>query len=679
MRWIGGVLLIGLLGLTACAADEATGPGEAGPLDAAGVGAPDGAAGADAAGAAGTSDDDGAATGGIDAARSEQDAATTPDTAPPSADAAASPDAALDAGPDAPAPPGAARLAINEIVASTVDGSPDWIELVVVGDAPVDLAGWTLVDDAADHSPAPLPAGTLEPGSFLVVIAADEAPAGGAPWVPFKLGKDDAVTLARDGEAVETLDWQDGEAPAGAAWGRLPDGTGEPQLLAPTPGAPNQALDHAPPTSPWIPDRVVSVELILADADWQAMTADPLAEEYVPGTLVFDGLSLPNIAVRTKGNSSLKSVAQKGGTHRFSFKVDTNRLVAGQSLLGSKKLNFNNGFKDPTLLREHLAYALAREAGIPAPRTTFVDLTIGGEHLGLYLMVEHVDDDFLADHFPPGDGTLYKPEPPAGNLGWQGEDPAKYPGLEVKQNPETDHAAFMALVTALKDGDAQAIEAALDVDATLLQLAFHTLLVNLDSYLGPGHNYYLVETEGHLAMIPWDLNEAFGSFTCSCDRAGIIGLRIDEPTCGALASKPLVDALLKEPAWRDAYHAHLQAFVDGLFAPAAMQARIDAAAALVRPTVESSPTLFYPVASFEKALTQDVGQGPESAIGLMAFVTERGAAVQAQLDGASPSTNGGAGSCKSAGGGGGPPKPCGDGVCDPFEQANPGVCPLDCG
>lgn len=592
-------------------------------------------------------------------------------------DTAAGTDAGEDAGTDTPAPDastGAGRLAINEIVCKSHDGGPDWVELTAIG-GPVDLSGWTLVDDSPDHSPAALPSGALSPGEYLVILASGDDPGDGSPWLPFKLGSADSLTLGDGAQVVETLAWTDGDSPVGTSWGRLPDGTGDPQTLTPTPGAANQPLTATPPDSPFMTDHVIPVEILLTPEDWAAMLASPLDEEYHTATLVFDGLTVSQVAVRTKGNSSLKSVAGMG-SHRFSFKVDTNRFVDGQTLLGVKKLNLNNGFKDPTLLREHLAYALMRESGIPAPRTAFVDLTVGGEHMGLYLLVEHVDDDFLAQHFPADDGTLYKPEPPAGNLAYLGPDAATYAGLEVEQNEQTDHAAFMALVTALQSGGEAAIMAALDVDAALLQLAMHALLVNLDSYLGPGHNYYLYETLGHIATIPWDTNEAFGSFTCGCDRAGIIGLRIDEPTCGAVANKPLLDELLAVPAWRDAYHGHLRDLVEGPFAPAAMKARIEAAAALVRPTVQASPILFFTAAEFEKGLTTDVQKGQSLTIGLQAFVEERGAAVAAQLDGLSPADAGGAGSCKSSGGG--PPKPCGDGVCDPFEQANPKVCPADC-
>lgn len=565
-----------------------------------------------------------------------------------------------------------AVLAINEIVCKSHDGGPDWVELTAVGGS-VSLGGWTLVDDSAEHAPAQLPNVSLSPGEYLVLLASGADPGDGSPWLPFKLGSSDALTLRQADTVIDTLAWS-GDAPAGTSFGRLPDGTGAPTSLTPTPGAPNQPLTKAPPASPFISDRVVPVEVVFAPEDWAAILAAPLDEEYHPATLIFDGLAVANVAVRTKGNSSLKSVASMG-SHRLSFKVDTNRNVPGQTLLGVKKLNLNNGFKDPTLLREHLAYALMREAGVPAPRTTFVDLTVGGEHLGLYLMVEHVDDDFLAQHFPASDGTLYKPEPPAGNLTLMGPDPSAYPGIEVEQNEETDHAAFLALVTALDGGDQAAISAALDVDGALLQLAFHTLLTNLDSYLGPGHNYYLYESEGRIVTIPWDTNEAFGTFTCGCDRAGLIGLRIDEPTCGALADKPLVHKLLQVPAWRDQYHAHLRALVEGSFSPDAMAARIEASAALIRPAVAASPVLFYTQAEFEQGLASDVQKGPSLSIGLQAFVAERGAAVLSQLDGQTPSTANGAGSCKAAGGG---PKPCGDGVCDPFEKANPQICPQDC-
>ena len=68
-------------------------------------------------------------------------------------------------------------------------------------------------------------------------------------WVPFKLGKGDALTITRldDGETVETLDWDSGDAPEGTTWGPLTDGEGAPQRLSPTPGEANAAFDGTLP------------------------------------------------------------------------------------------------------------------------------------------------------------------------------------------------------------------------------------------------------------------------------------------------------------------------------------------------------------------------------------------------------------------------------------------------
>ena len=84
------------------------------------------------------------------------------------------------------------------------------------------------------------------------------------------------------------------------------------------------------------------------------------------------------------------------------------------------------------------------------------------------------------------------------------------------------------------------------VDTVLRYLALNVVMVNLDSYLGMGHNFYLYEQEGQFVDIPWDLNETYGNFTCGCDRNGLINFKIDEPTCGVLSQRPFIAALLNQ-------------------------------------------------------------------------------------------------------------------------------------
>jgi len=579
---------------------------------------------------------------------------------------------------DTVANPPTGSLAINEVVCSPESGE-DWFEVVAIGDSSVLLSDYRVVDDNDSHEPVSLPEVTLEPGEFYVVYAVDANDEFDGPSVGFKLGKSDGLWLTMNGEEQDSISW-DGDAPEGTSYGRLPDGEGVFQTLKPTPGAPNEAFEGALPlTTPFVTDRVIPVEVELSAEAWAAIKAAPLEEEWHEGTLIFDGMEVASVGVRVKGNSSLMSVAGMG-IDRFSFKVDLNRYVQGQDLLGVQMLVLNNGFKDPSLIREHLAYELAREMGLPASRTGFVDLTVAGIHLGFYTLIEHVDDEFLESNFDSDDGDMYKPELPDGNLLYEGESIADYGNVGVETNEDTtDHAAFFALVSALADGSDEDIEAILHVEQALKYLAFNTLLVNLDSYNGMGHNYYLYLDGDRFVVIPWDLNEAFGNFTCGCNREGIIDFYIDESSCGFLAQKPLIERLMSNGEWRNEYHGYLETYLAGAFSEDQMQERIHSAADVIRSTVEADTTKFYQTDQFETSLVEDVN----NVIGLETFVVERGASIAAQINGSLPASGDGDGNCGTntgpgpGPGSGGNPK-CPDGICDAFEQANPNACPEDC-
>ena len=168
-------------------------------------------------------------------------------------------------------------------------------------------------------------------------------------------------------------------------------------------------------------DRVVTVRITMTEENWESTRANPMAEQYVKADLSYNGKTIPDVAVRPKGGSSLMTSAASG-TPRFSLKVDFNFYHPARNLYGIKKLNFNNGFSDPTLIREFLAYELFKQMGIPSPRASFVDLWVNDTRLGLYTMIEQVDKDFLANNFVNNSGNLYKPEMPAGYLSWTEDD-----------------------------------------------------------------------------------------------------------------------------------------------------------------------------------------------------------------------------------------------------------------
>jgi spore coat protein CotH len=555
---------------------------------------------------------------------------------------------------------------INEAAPDPETGE-DWFELLAVGEGTVSVSDYTVVDTAADRVPAVLPSLTLSAGEFLVVTASDTDPADGSAWVPFKLGAEDGLTLsaacdAADCEPVtDAMTWS--ALPAGATWGRLPDGTGDAVTTSPTPGAANTAWEGSTVPSDgtlFDPTRVVTVKLTFSEADWQATVADPKAEQYYPATLEFDGTVVENVAARTKGNSSLNAVSNPNDTrHRYPFKVDINYYAPDQTLRGRKKFVLNNGMKDPSMLREHLAYGLMRDFNMIAPRTGFADVWVNTEHLGVYTIVEAVDGDFIEEHFVDDSGDLYKPD--SGGLMYLGDDLSVYSSMGLETNEGvSDGSTYVALCKGISEGNLANV---LNVDQALRYLAVNTILVNLDSYLGTGHNFYLYEDNGIFALLPWDTNEAFGNFTCGCDREGVLNFRIDEPTCGSMPQKALAQAVINDPDLTATYHSLLSEFIGGLFSASSMESRITTAADVIRPFVELDTTKFYSMAQFEAGLdqgstsTSSSGGMGASAIGLMAFVTARSGSVQSQLDGTLASTSTGEGSCMASNVGPPPPPP----------------------
>ncbi len=126
-------------------------------------------------------------------------------------------------------------LVINEI---ETDGSPDWVELMNTGTAPLDASGSQLTgrENAVTLT---LPAGTvIAPGAVYVAE-------GGA----FKLKKNDLLSLyAADGTTLlDSYEWGDFHLDT---WGRVPNGTGPfVEQTTPSKGALNpESTDPTDPT-----------------------------------------------------------------------------------------------------------------------------------------------------------------------------------------------------------------------------------------------------------------------------------------------------------------------------------------------------------------------------------------------------------------------------------------------
>jgi spore coat protein CotH len=243
------------------------------------------------------------------------------------------------------------------------------------------------------------------------------------------------------------------------------------------------------------------------------------------------------------------------GKLKRNLKVEFDRHNDKQRFHGLKTLNLNAGAADPTKLREALAYAIYRDAGVPAPRTAFanVSLTVPGKYdnelLGLYTVVEQVNKTFLKERFGDASGLLMKPERMLRGMEYLGEDWAAYKDRYLPKRDATPAEAkrviaFVDLINRADDARfRQEIASYVDVDKFLRFLAVTAMLANLDSLFTLGHNYYLYlhPKTNQFTFFPWDVDLSFAGFPFMATPEQQMDLSLTHPYPG---ESKLADRLL---------------------------------------------------------------------------------------------------------------------------------------
>jgi len=369
--------------------------------------------------------------------------------------------------------------------------------------------------------------------------------------------------------------------------------------------------------------------------------------------LEVDGVVIQDVGVRCKGNSSLSIQGTKKPLN-----VTVDAFVDGQDLWGFDVFNLNNAWNDPSLVREPLALRLLREF-MPAPRLTFARVTVQGQYVGLYHLVEQIDGEF-ADHFyPDDDGLMIKGDSPdriafdSSTLNWLGEALGPYKeGYEVKgaaSDADDGYVALRELTRALDApvgagglsdaAFADGIRQVLDVDGALWYLAGQNVITNFDSYY-VGKNYYMYQgrKDPRFDFIPWDQGLSFGLFGLRGPGQGGPGgggspsATADPFAQEDEANRPLIRRLLAVPAYRADYVAHVRAIRDAVFSTAWIGEVGQAYQDLVRQAVadelaaQGTITGSFTMAQFEANLRQDTTSGRRGSIpGILPLVEQRSA------------------------------------------------------
>lgn len=299
--------------------------------------------------------------------------------------------------------------------------------------------------------------------------------------------------------------------------------------------------------------------------------------------------TVDSIGFRIRGNTSRDS-------DKKSFKISFNTFIQGREFYGVDKLNLNGEHNDPSIIRSKLCFDLFKDIGMIASRAIHAAVYINGQYYGLYISVEHIDDEFLKKNFEDPSGNLWKCLYPA-DLVYLGDDPSLYqaepggrPIYELTTNEEiSDYSQLARLIKIINNTPddllPDSLEKVLSVPEVLKYIAMNILTGSWDDYWSLMNNYYLYHnpSEDKFYWIPYDYDNTFG-----IDWFGIEWMNADPYNFPQVASgqRPLATRLLENMQYRNLYTHFLEFYRNNVFKLSLWENRIDSIKNLITPFAE---------------------------------------------------------------------------------------------
>ncbi len=295
------------------------------------------------------------------------------------------------------------------------------------------------------------------------------------------------------------------------------------------------------PSDAFFSDQVPRIEIRLDAKTYNQLRHDP--RNYVLGTVHDRGVIYTNVSIKLKGAAG--SFRQLDDHPAFT--LNFNRAARGQRFHGLEKIHLNNSVQDGTLMNEMIATDLFLAAGVPAPRATHAVVQVNQRKLGLYVLKEGFDEEFLKRHFARSEGNLYD-----GGFLTDIDTP-----LELDEGEEAGNRRDLeALVATAYERDLgkrrQRLESALDVDRFLSLVGIEMLTCDWDGYAEKANNYrlYFEPGSGKAVFLPHGKDQLFwwSDFPLV-------------PQGGSLITRQV----LRVPEFRERYFSRLEGLMTNVF------------------------------------------------------------------------------------------------------------------
>ena len=353
---------------------------------------------------------------------------------------------------------------------------------------------------------------------------------------------------------------------------------------------------------------------------------------------------LNNVGIRLRGNTSLTAPKK-------SFKLDFNSFEPGRKFFGLEKLNLNANHNDPSLFRAAISWHILRQMNIPSTRTSFADLYINNNFMGVYVVTEHIDEEFIKKNYEKDYGNLYKCLWPA-PLYYLGDDPEAYKfeyngrrAYDLKTNKFDDDyfdlANFISVLNNTPDQDFVCeIERVFNVADYLKILALDVLIGNWDGYSGNKNNYYLYHDPltDLFNYIPYDLDNTWGITWGNYNWENENPYNWASSMSFGSEYRPLYDRFLAVQEYRNLFTYYLIKIIDNWFNEEFVINYISSRQPLLSESIILDE--YYPLsygftsADYENSLTQAWGEHVK--FGFIDWVNSRLESLNSQLENQMP-------------------------------------------
>lgn len=258
---------------------------------------------------------------------------------------------------------------------------------------------------------------------------------------------------------------------------------------------------------------------------------------------------IEDVGIRMKGNTTREDFynSSSGMYNLVHFRLSFDETFDDTTYYGSQARKWNdadrkqrkkrtfatlNGLEikwnvnyDQTYVREYYTSQMFRENGILCARNSISQINIAGRDMGVYMIYEPVDNNFIERNLPEKDwgGDLYKvgwTNSPANytrnvSYGIENEDKGKFYNFDLKTNKKTSsHQSLQNLLKTINKSSVTKaeFEKVVDKDYWIKYSALSYFIGSPDDLRNNYNNHYVYfrKSDGKAIFIPYDNDRSFG-------------------------------------------------------------------------------------------------------------------------------------------------------------------------